>query len=228
MAKTLAVATLGAIASRSACVPRNFIWVLAKNRATGVVEGRGFWDEPETVSTTVISGVDGSEVVRAFQGGAIDKLDAIPLVVGLADRTIQVTLAANHAAVDDLVRTLDPRFASVEIYRGHYDPATMLLVAVPTPRFLGKVNGTPIRTAAAGGEGTVTLSIVSHTRELSRTNPAKKSDEAQRRRSGDRFRRYNSVVSEIPVWWGEANEAPAAVAAAPKGLFGLGGFLGIF
>jgi hypothetical protein len=47
------------------------------------------------------------------------------------------------------------------------------------------------------------------TRELTRTNPAKRSDETQRLRSGDRFRRYSGTAYQWPIWWGEAKAKPA-------------------
>jgi hypothetical protein len=78
------------------------------------------------------------------------------------------------------------------------------LVAAPVPRFDGQVNGAPIDTPAVGGEGGVKLSVVSHTRVLTRTNAAKKSDETQKLRSGDRFRRYSAVAGQWDYWWGEA------------------------
>lgn len=217
----LDVESQAAISDRSRFVPRNFVWVTAKDRDTGVATTIGFWDEPEDVSVAVIAPADGTEATRSYYGGAILSIDPIPLVVGLDVRTVQVVLNPLHAQVENLIRTLEPRLARVEIHRGHYDPDTMTLVAAPRIRFLGQLDGAPIMTAAVGGESTATLRIASHTRELTRTNPAKKSDEQQQRRSGDRFRRYNAIAGDIPYWWGEASDT-----AKPAGLFGWGNFLG--
>ncbi|MBB3977363.1 hypothetical protein GGQ64_002569 [Rhizobium azooxidifex] len=49
----------------------------------------------------------------------------------------------------------------------------------------------------------IQLDCVSHSRMLTRTNPAKKSHEAQKLRSGDKFRQYNTVAGQWQYWWGE-------------------------
>ena len=204
MVRVLDAATQGAIRNRNAIVPRNFVVITAKNRLTGEPVLHGFWDDAETVTTNIVSGEDGAVVSRTFHGdAAILKLDPIPMRIGLEVRTIQLVLNPLHAGVAALLRGDEPRGGKVEIYRGLLDPATMLLLAEPRIRFLGKINGAPIETPAAGGEARATLRIVSHTRELTRTNPAKKGDETQRLRSGDRFRRYTGVAGEWPIWWGE-------------------------
>jgi hypothetical protein len=204
MVRPLDVATQGAIRARGALVPRNFVVITAKDRTTGDSQLHGFWDDAETVTTNVISGETGESVSRTFIGdGAILSCDPVPMRVGLEVRTIQLVLSAIHIGVLACLRGDDPRGAKVEIYRGLLDPATMLLVAEPRIRFLGKVNGAPIETAAVGGESRATLKIVSHTRELTRTNPAMKGDEQQRLRSGDRFRRYTGTAGEWPIFWGE-------------------------
>jgi hypothetical protein len=206
MARSLDVATQGAIRARGALVPRNFVVITAKHRTTGDPQAHGFWDDVETVTTNVISGESGSSVSRTFQGdGAILDCDPIPMRIGLEVRTIQLVLSPLHAGVQACLRDDDPRGAKVEIYRGLLDPETMQLVAEPRIRFLGKINGAPIETGAVGGESRATLKIVSHTRELTRTNPAMKGDEQQRLRSGDRFRRYTGTAGEWPIFWGEKN-----------------------
>lgn len=45
--------------------------------------------------------------------------------------------------------------------------------------------------------------MVSVATSLTRSLALKKSDEAQKRRSGDRFRRYSDVSGAVDVWWGE-------------------------
>lgn len=208
MVRVLDVATQGAIRNRNGIVPRDFVVISAKDRDDGSAKLHGFWGDADTVVTNVISGEDGSTVSRTFQGdGAIVSCDPIPMRIGLEVRTVQLVLSPLHAGVEALVRTDDPRFAKVEIYRGLLDPESMQLVAAPRIRFLGRINGAPIETGAAGSESRVTLRLVSHTRELTRTNPAKKSDETQRKRSGDRFRRYTGVAGEWPIWWGEESDS---------------------
>lgn len=222
MVKTLDVATQGAIRNRSAIVPVNFVTVFAKDRGTGAEAIRGFWNYPETVAVNVVDGETGMVVSRTFVGdGAITDIDPIPLTIGLEDRTISITMSQIHAGVQELVRGLDPRFAPVQVHRGNLDPSSGLLVAAPRIRFMGKINGTPINTPAAGAEGSIVLNIVSHTRELTRTNPAMKSDEQQRLRSGDRFRRYSTTAAKWPYWWGEEKSTGEGTKVKRKKIFGI-------
>ena len=210
MVRALDIATQSAIRARGALVPRNFVVFTTKNRSTGAPVIRGLWDDVEAVTLNVVSGETGDVVSRNFIGdGAILSIDPIPMRIGLEVRTIQMVLSPLNTAVQTILRTDDPRGAKVEIYRGLLDPATMLLVANPRIRFLGKINGAPIETPGVGGEARATLKIVSHTRELTRTNPAKKGDETQRLRSGDRFRRYTGVAGEWAIFWGEKNDKRA-------------------
>jgi len=203
MVRPLDVATQGAIRTRDAILPRNLIVATAKNRSTGAPSVRCFWDDAETVAVNVLD-EDGDVINHTFVGdGAVLGMDAIPMRIGLEVRTIEITMSALHPEVQALVRGDDARGAKVEIYRGLLDTSSHLLVANPRIRFLGRINETPISTAAAGGESTVTLRVVSHTRELTRTNPARKSDEQQKLRSGDRFRRYTGVAGDWPIFWGE-------------------------
>jgi hypothetical protein len=207
MVRVLDVATQGAIRNPNAIVPRDFVVITAKHRTTGAPQVHGFWNDGDTVTTNVVSGEDDTIVSHTFQGdGAILSCDPIPMRIGLEVRTIQMVMSPLHGAVKALLRTDDPRFGKVEIYRGYLDPLTMVLASEPRIRFLGRINGAPIDTPAAGGEARAVLKIVSHTRELTRTNPAKKSDEEQRKRDGDRFRRYTGVAGEWPIWWGEEKD----------------------
>lgn len=204
MVRPLDVATQTAIRNPAALKPRNFVVFTAKDRDDGDPVIHGFWNDAETVSTNVRD-EDDDLVSRTFVGdGAIIGMDPIPMRIGLEVRTIQMQLSAIHPKVLDLIRRDDPRGGKVEIYRGLLDVGTSLLVAVPRLRFLGKVNGAPVETPSAGGSGQVTIRITSHTRELTRTNSARKSDAQQQRRSGDRFRRYVNMTGEWPIFWGEA------------------------
>jgi hypothetical protein len=85
----------------------------------------------------------------------------------------------------------------------------MLPVALPRCRRLGFVNAAPEEIAGADGQSQLKIEVVSVTRELTRTNPAKRSDETQRLRSGDRLHRYSGTAHQWPIWWGEAKAKPA-------------------
>ncbi len=205
MVRALDTDTQTAIRDRRGLRPRNFIVITAKSRSDGSASVRCFWDEAETVSVNVLD-ENGDLTSHDFTGdGAILGMDPIPMRIGLEVRTIQIVMSALHPEVENLIRTDEPRGAKVEIYRGHLSLNSGLLVSSPRSRFLGKINEAPIETAAAGGESTVTLRVVGHTRELTRTNPSRKSDAQQRLRSGDRFRRYSGKAGQwlADIWWGE-------------------------
>jgi hypothetical protein len=205
MTRALDVATQTAIRDRSRILPRNFVLVSAKSLVDGSIVLFGFTDYGEDVIVNVVDGETGSTVSRTYSGdnSPILRMDPMPIKIGLEVDTTQVVLSQIHPAVQDMVRGHDVRNAKVQIHRGYLDPNSMLLVAPPRIRRLGQVNGAPILTPEAGSEGSITLKVVSNTREMTRTNSALKSDETQRLRSGDRFRRYSSVV-KWNYWWGEA------------------------
>lgn len=201
--RTIDTPTLTALQSGS-LVLRDFVWIVGKNRSTGVDESIGISNDSHDMSVQVIDGISGSVVTRTYIGGGALPLSIspIPLVSDLTIRSVRITLSQISSAIDTAIRQYDPRFAHVEIHRGLFDPATRALIAPPYPHFVGQMNGAPITTPAVGGEGSVEVTVVSHSRELTRTNAAKKSDETQRRRGGDRFRRYSDVAKEWNIPWG--------------------------
>jgi hypothetical protein len=198
MVRPLDVATQGAIRNRDRIVVRDFVLV-TKGEDTW-----GFTTFGEDVSLNILDGVTGEIVNRAYLGDnrPILDIDPIPMKIGIEVNTTNVVLNQLHPGVLDMVRGHDCRGAVMQIHRGHLDPASMLLVAAPRIRRLGLINGAPIETPAAGGRGSITIRMVSSTRELTRTNPARRSDEQQRLRLGDRFRRYGGITS-YDYWWGE-------------------------
>lgn len=198
MVRILDVGTQAAIRDRRQVVIRNFVLVSKGEDIWG------FTDFGEDVTLNVIDAVTGSSTSRAFAGdnSPILSIDPIPMKIGLEVNTIEVVLNALQPAVADMLRGADIRNGVVQIHRGYLDPQSMLLVATPRPRFLGRVNEAPIQAGAVGQPGTGTLRVVGATRELSRTNPAKRSDEQQRLRGGDRLRRYGGITS-WDYWWGE-------------------------
>lgn len=170
-----------------------------------------FWSGEVDVTVSVVSGVDRTTESRNYVGGgSLLSVDPLPLVLGLETRTINVTLSQIHSSVQSMVRGNNIRHAVAEVHRGLFSISTGQIVSTPYPRFFGKVDGAPIETPAAGQEGSITLSLVSNTVELTRINPALKSDASQSLRSGDRFRRYADASGQVDVWWGEAQSGTPA------------------
>ncbi|WP_309086381.1 hypothetical protein [Chelativorans sp.] len=200
-------ASAAAIQSRTGIIPVNFIWIQAKNRQTGEIEAVGFWSGWDAVTAPVLNPDTMLPVVRPYQaGGSVIDVPAIPLESDLTIRTIRIRLSQINDAVENAIRGYDPRLAPVEIHRGFMDTNTHLLVAPALPRFIGWINGAPIRTPAVGGEGGIEIACVSHTRSLTKVNPMRRSDEQQRLRQDDRFRRYTGAAGAWlqNIHWGEA------------------------
>ncbi|PYE89573.1 hypothetical protein [Phyllobacterium leguminum] len=202
--RSVDIATAAAYQSRRAHIPRYFVWIEAKNRSTGGLEMMGLWNGEDTVTVTVVDPGTGLPSTRVYHaGGSLLNIDPIPAVSDLSVRTIQIGLSQINAAVQQAIRGYDVRLAKVQIHRGLLDLETRLLVGNPLSLWDGQVNGAPVDTPAVGEEGGIALSVVSHTRMLTRTNPAKRSDETQKLRGGDRARRYSGVAGEWAFWWGE-------------------------
>lgn len=206
MVRVLDVATQGAIRNRNAVVPRNFVLVGPVTPiAGGTAVYFGFTDFGEDVAVNVVDGLTGATVSRTYYGdhAPIVSLDSMPLRLGVEIDTVGISLAHLHPEVQSLVRGHNCRNAPVQVHRGWLDPASMLLVAAPRCRRLGQINGTPIETPASGGEGRVTLNMVSHSRELTRTNPAKAAGPFYARRMGDLWGQYSGTAGQWSIWWGE-------------------------
>lgn len=183
-------------------VLRDFLYIRGKDSG-GSAANFGFWTGVDDIILNVVSAIDGSTESRSYVGGGT-LLDVPQIVdtIGLEARSIDFGLSQLHPTVQDMLRANNIRVAVVEMHRGVYDPATWQLVSTPFPRFLGRVDGARLETAAIGGQGGITLTAISNAIDLTRSNPALKSDETQRLRSDDRFRRYADSAGDIAVFWG--------------------------
>lgn len=160
-----------------------------------------FWNDLDIVDIYVMGGQTGTTELRSFVGdGAILKMGRIPLTSDLTVRNVKVSLSQIHATVLNMARGFDIRGARTEIHRVLFNPQTGAVIAQALPHFVGKINKAPTDTPPIGGEGSIELEIASTTRELTRTNPAKKSDETQKRRQNDRGRRYTGTAN-VDIWW---------------------------
>lgn len=166
-----------------------------------------FWTGPDNVTVSVVSAIDGTTESRSYIGGGT-LLDVPSVVdgVGLDARSHQFGLNPLHSSVLDMVNGNNIRTAVVELQRGIRDPATWALVSTPFPYFLGRVDGLSIDTSGVSGDTPadtrLTLMVVGNQIDLTRVNPALKSDEQQKLRSGDRIRRYADAAGAYPVSWG--------------------------
>lgn len=206
MVRPLDAATQGAVRDRSRVNPRDFVLFTLTDGAT--VTRYGFTNFGEDVSVNVVVNGAGTVESHTFYGdnAPLASLDRIPLKIGLEVDTVQVVLNPLHPIVQLMARSNETalRTARVQIFRGYLDPNSMLLVANPRSRFLGQVNTAPENVAGVGGQSIRTINVRSHTHEMTRTSPAKKSDETYKQRSGDRFGQYSGTAGKWELWWGEA------------------------
>lgn len=214
--------------SQRRLIPRDFLWIVARDRETNAPVSVGFWSDIENVTAFVLDPDTLLPVSRPYYGaGGLIAIDDIPAVsvVQVQDITIKMSQLDEQVAL--AVRLYDIKQARVEIHRGLFDPDTRNQVAPAMVRFVGFVNQVRINTAPENSEGGVTITCVSHTQELTRSNPATRSHEDQKVRiSNDDFFIDAAVVSEWELDWGEVKGTAKVETAKPKGLFGWGNFLG--
>lgn len=202
--RDLDAATLAALQS-GRVVPRDFLWLRPRDRDTGARVDLGFWSDLGTVAAQVIDPVTDLAVTRNYTGaGDLVSVGPVPLAAGFTVQTVTLRLSQVTAGAAQAVRGYDLRLAPVELHRGYMDPETGLLVAPAQCFFTGEVDDAPISTPPEGEEGEITVTLKSHAQELTRTNPAKRSDADQRKRNpNDGFFRHAATVGTWRVFWGQ-------------------------
>lgn len=188
-------------------VARDFVWFVVRDRTTGVPVYDGYWSDVGTITAQVINPDTGGVDSRSWFGaGGLISISDIPLVSSISVQNVTITLSQVAGRVNELVRTYDCKQGRVEVYRGLFDPLTRNMVAPAFPRFVGYIDAAPITTPKEGETGDVSLTCVSHTSELTRTNPDTRSDASQRLRSAsDDFYSDVAVVGEWQLFWGKAS-----------------------
>lgn len=188
-------------------VARDFLWIVARNRVTGDPVSDGMWSDVGAEAFEVISPDTGTATERTYYGaGTLIAISDIPLVANLTVQTATIVMSQVHDRVETLVRTYDCKQARVEIHRGLFDPSTRILVAPAFCRFVGFVDRIEIRTPSENEDGSVTLTCLSHTQEMTRSNPDTRSHESQLVRDpADTFYIDTAVVGQWEQFWGKAS-----------------------
>lgn len=180
---------------------RDFVWIIARDRVDQTPVPYGMWSGIGTISASVIDPLTGSPVSRTFDGaGGLVEISPVPMT---ANMTVQsVTVSLSHLAdANDLIRAYDIRQARIEVWRGMFTPS-MQQISAAVPRFVGFIDEAPIPTPAENQIGSVDLTCVSHSQEMSRSNPATRSDADTRRRDPtDTFRLHAAAVGTWEVNW---------------------------
>jgi hypothetical protein len=225
--RAISLENQAALAART-LVARDFLWFVARDPTTGNPVSVGFWSDLENVSAFVLNPDTLLPVTRNYYGaGSLIEIDDIPSVSVIQVQDVHIRMSQLDEMVELAVRGYDLKQARVEIHRGLFDPVSRNLVAPAIVRFVGFVNLVEIHTPRENEDGYVDITCVSHTQELVRSNPATRGYEDQiRRQAGDTFFKDAAVVPEWDLQWGE--ERGTQKVETRKGLFGWGGFLGIF
>lgn len=197
-----------ALLEQGSVVPRDFIWIVARNRSTGGAETFGAWSDLGDVSVPVLDPSTGQEITRTYRGiGAVISLSDVPLVAGLVVQSVTLTLNNIEPDVITLARQYDLTRARVELHRGYLDPQSRTLAAPARPRFSGFVDQESDVIAPAGENGALELELVSEVQDLTRSSKARRSDADQRLRSEtDGFFRHVPVVPSWKIFWGQRKE----------------------
>jgi hypothetical protein len=204
--RNLDTQTEAAIANQNILIPRDFLWLVTRNRSTGAPYAWGCWSGNRTTAASVLDPFTGNAVNRTYEGGgAMVKTSAVPLATGLVTQEVTVALSILNPGAEQVVRQYDLKRAPVQIHRGFMDPNTMQLVAPARPRFVGFVDGAPIETPEEGNDGAVVvLNCVNHVQDLHRSSAEKRSDASQRRRNPtDGFFRHAATVGSWTISWGQ-------------------------
>jgi hypothetical protein len=205
---TYDLATITALEG-GALVLRDFLTVDDRTLA-GASARFGYWTGEDNIAVNVVPAGGTTPESRNYVGGAtLLEVPQIVDAIGLEAPTVSFQLDHISEAAGspmDMVYGHNIRVARLEFHRGVFDPETWNLAAPPHLLLSGRVDGASVDDAAAGGEGGLSLDVVGSAIDLTKTNPAMESDEQQRLRGGDRFRRYGDTADRIERWWGQAKD----------------------
>lgn len=195
--------------------PRDFVWVIARDRTDGSPVPTGLWSDIGPITASVIDPDTGGSQSRSFLGaGGLIQISDIPLLTGLTAQTCTLTWSQLIAETNDYIRTYDLKQAQIQIFRGLFNPGTRQMVAPAFPRFVGFVDKISVLTPTENNEGSVTVTCNSHTQEMTRYNPDTRSDASQRlRNAADNFFQDTTVVGDWQLFWGKAGSTSASTTA---------------
>lgn len=198
-------------ARNAGLVPRQLIWVTGRHFTTGNLTSYGMWSGDDVVDIAVTDGTTGGAVSRTYFGGVSLAISSIPRVADLTLYSVSITFSQIAPIAQEIARGLNLRMGRVEIHTAFLDTNSRLQADTAEIEFLGQIDGSPISTPGAGGDGSITLTAVSEAMAmLTRANPRLRSYEGQKRRQGDEFGRYANTVGHWHVQWGDDMSQPTA------------------
>lgn len=204
--RALSAATRAALEAREVKI-RDFVYFTVRNRTSGADVTAGYWSDVGQITAQVIDPETQGVVSRNYAGaGTLIAVSAIPLVSNLTVQAVTVELSRISGA-EPLIREYDARQGRIEIHRGLFHKGSLEQIEPAFPRFFGFIDDIESSTPAENEEGGIVLTCVSHTQELTRSNPATRSDAYQRKRlASDSFRRHCAAISTWDIKWGTKGE----------------------
>jgi hypothetical protein len=193
---TWSVAAQNHLFARAGYAPRWLLYVRTRNRDTGAPFPIGLWNGDDSISLTI-----GGNPRSYFGAQGLFTVDPVIYGSGTLVRTQRVTLSGIAPEAEDMVRGFIIRGVEADLRLALFNPVEMTLIE-SRRMFRGFVNKAPIVTPEmGGGSPAITLELASSMRLLTRTVAVKKTDQSQRLRQDDRFRRYGSIAAEVVTEW---------------------------
>lgn len=188
-------------------VATKMVWIAARNRTSGVLEGIGLWLGRDDETIRVRDLWTQVEQPRGFYGaGSLLSVGSVKAEAGLTVRPIDLELSPLHPAVIEIIKVRDARGAPIQIWNRTYHPETMAPLGVE-PVFKGYISSIRETRPAPGGAAKVAVSCVSTARTLTIASALKRSHETQLARApGDNFFRHKRIAAQTPVFWGTKDE----------------------
>ncbi|WP_306130994.1 hypothetical protein [Roseovarius sp. MMSF_3350] len=184
---------------------RDMVSFTVRDSDTGDPVTRHYWSDVGQASLNVINPTSQLVETRVFKGaGGLISVSDIPQVSNLTVQPVMIEIS-HLADTAQLVRELDAKQGRVEIFRGVFAVDSLLQIAPARARFIGFIDEADVEESTETEPGKITLNCVSHLQEITRFNPATRSNAYQQRRApGDDFRKHVAVVGTWEQRWGEA------------------------
>lgn len=186
-------------------VPRDFLEIRARDRSTGNPVHDFIWSGHEDITHSVLDPLTGTEKSNTWFGaGHLVGVGAVTRVSNLTISRVTIRMSEISDRVNDLIRAYDPKYGTVILYRSFLDPDTMNFVSAGRTRFLGQIDNIEFTDPEEGGVGGVQVTCKNNMQDLTRANPATRSDAYQRlRNENDTFRKYVASIGQREFFWGK-------------------------
>lgn len=172
--------------------PEFFVWFVCRNRTTGDPQPIGIWTGDDDI-TIQVTNQEGVAVTRTYLGGVGLDVGTISYVLDLTSEPVDIRFAPFTDFANQAWRLWDMRLANTEIHVTTRNAGDVLILP-PQMQYVGVVDTAPL--SVDGDEGAaIALTVRSEMLwQLGLINPAKTSDEYQRRRlATDTFCLYSNL-----------------------------------